>query len=334
MDTTTLKTALLGLLIAGATPAALAGPPPGFEQEIAGFIQRMADKHGFETSHLREMITPGRYRQGIVDAISRPSEAKPWHQYRPIFVTDSRTRQGVEFWNENQTLLSEAEARYGVPAEIIVAIIGVESRYGRHTGSYPVLDALTTLGFGYPRRGKFFQGELEAFLLLCQEEGLDPAQAQGSYAGALGQAQFIPSSYRAYAIDFDRDGKRDLWHNNADVIGSVAAYFKDHGWRPGEPVTHRLEGGGKAHHRFSKAGMKPSLTLSELREAGIELTTDLPGDTLASLVRLKLDRGEEYWLGLHNFYVITRYNHSNHYAMAVYQLSRAIRQARAEADPS
>ena len=322
-----IKAALLTALIAFPTITA-AGVPSGFETGIDRFIERMHKKYGFEKNKLKQQITPKRYRQSIINAITRPAEAKPWYKYRPIFVTESRTTQGVEFWEQNETLLKQAEAEYGVPAEIIVAIIGVETRYGRHTGKFPVLDALTTLGFGYPKRGKFFQRELEEYLLLCREEGISPEQAKGSYAGALGKPQFIPSSYRAYSVDFDGDGKRDLWNNNADVIGSVAAYFKDHGWKPGKAITQRVNGANSAHRHYVKAGMKPSITIDELKAAGIDAAPSLPGEALSSLIKLKQRHGSEYWLGLHNFYVITRYNHSNLYAMAVYQLSQKILEKR------
>jgi len=304
--------------------AARAGVPPGFNAGVERFIDRISSQHAFDKTRLQQLINQRRYRQRIIDTITRPAEAKPWHRYRPIFVTDSRITQGVRFWKENEAILSKAEAHYGVPAEIIVAIIGVETRYGRHTGGFPVLDALTTLGFGYPKRGKFFRRQLEEFLLLCREEGISPTDARGSYAGAMGKPQFMPSSYRSYAVDFDQDGRRDLWNSNADAIGSVAAYLKAHGWRPGEPITSPARGVNKAHSRFVKAGIKPSITLGELRAAGITPGDELPNGRLSSLIKLELRQGHEYWLGLHNFYVITRYNHSNLYAMAVYQLSQGI----------
>lgn len=329
MITNKLKSSILTFSLMAILPSALlAGIPAGFETEVERFINRISGKHGFDQKELNRLINQKRYRQRIIDVISRPAEAKPWHQYRPIFVTDSRAAQGVEFWRENEEILKKAEEHYGVPAEIIVAIIGVETRYGRHTGGYPVLDALTTLGFGYPKRGKFFQRELEEFLLLCREEGISPADAKGSYAGAIGKPQFIPSSYRAYAVDFDKDGRRDLWNSNTDIIGSVAAYFKDHGWKRGEPITHTAAGASKAHSHYVKAGMKPSITIKELKAAGIKADANLSSKQLSSLIKLKQKKGHEYWLGLHNFYVITRYNHSNLYAMAVYQLSQKILEQR------
>ena len=206
-----------------------AAEPASYQLGKADFIAEMQANHGFDREQLQLLMDKATYRQAIIDAISRPAEGKSWREYRPIFVTESRSRQGVEFWDANADLLARAEAEYGVPPEIIVAIIGVETRYGQHLGSYPVLDSLSTLAFGYPKRGKFFRGELTEFMLLSREETIDMTSAMGSYAGALGMPQFIPSSYRAYAVDFDADGRRDLWQSSADVIGSVASYFKRHG---------------------------------------------------------------------------------------------------------
>jgi len=320
-----LRTALLLLLLLLALPAA-AGKPADFDHKREAFVTEMAQKHGFDPARLQRLMQGARYRQSIIDAITRPAEGKAWHQYRPIFVTDARAREGADFWRRNEALLQQAEAKYGVPPEIVTAIIGVETRYGRHSGKYPVLDALSTLAFGYPKRGDFFRRELEQFLLLSRKERVAAESALGSYAGALGMPQFIPSSYRAYAVDFDGDGKRDLWHSTADVIGSVAAYFKRHGWRAGEPITIRANGAGKADKSLLEQGMKPKLSIARLKQAGIRPQQPLPDDTLASLIRLEGKGGDEYWLGLNNFYVITRYNHSNLYAMAVYQLSRKIMQ--------
>ncbi len=307
--------------------------PAAFDKGIHVFVSEMTEKHGFDAKKLGALMSKAHYRQSIIDAISRPAEAKPWHQYRPIFVTDARARGGLTFWDANEELLQRAEQEYGVPPEIIVAIIGVETRYGQYTGKYPLLDALATLAFGYPKRGAFFRQQLEEALLLMREEAVDPVHFKGSYAGAMGKPQFIPSSYRAYAVDFDGDGRRDLLNNNADVIGSVANYFRRNGWRQGEPITSPAQAVGKAHQRYLKAGMKPSLTIGELRTAGITPSLSLAAETLSSLIRLEAATEDEYWLGLHNFYVITRYNHSNLYAMAVYQLSRrilALRTARKE----
>lgn len=291
---------------------------------IDDFIDELVSKHGFDRKEIGRTLRKAKLRQPILDAISRPAEAKPWWQYRKIFLTDKRIQGGVEFWRQNEKDLKRAEEVYGVPPEIITAIIGVETFYGRHTGTYPVLDALYTLGFHYPKRASFFRKQLGEFLLLTREEKMNPLKPMGSYAGAMGKPQFIPSSYRHYAIDFDGDGKRDIWHNNTDVIGSVANYFAVHNWQPGQPVATLAKEVSESHTDFIKAGMKPSLKLSKLEESGVNFDKSLDKDELASLIEFDLEEGKEHWLGLNNFYVITRYNHSNLYAMAVYQLSQEI----------
>lgn len=300
--------------------------PSNFDSQILGFVKDMSEKHDYTYSELKEIMLQANYQRKIIDAISRPAETLPWYKYRAIFLTSERAREGTEFWHANADLLRLAEEMYGVPPEIIVAIIGVETRYGRHDGGYLVLDALSTLAFGYPKRSSFFRKELEEFLLLIREEEINPLTVKGSYAGAMGKPQFIPSSYRTYAVDFDEDGKRDLMNNNSDVIGSVAAYFKRHGWVKGKPITTRAKGVNKRHKHFIKAGMKPGIRIDQLRQSGLEFDLSLPADAISSLIHLEGDADDEYWLGLENFYTITRYNHSNLYAMAVYQLSREILQ--------
>lgn len=308
--------------------------------QVRAFIDEMVKKHDFDEGELTELLREAHFRQDIIDAISRPAEAKPWFEYRPIFVTDSRARDGIAFWEANEQSLRRAEERYGVPPEIIVAIIGVETRYGAHMGRYRVLDALSTLAFGYPKRSRFFRKELEEFLVMTREEDIKPTDLVGSYAGALGKPQFIPSSFRAYAVDFDNDGTRNLWDSNADAIGSVASYFVRHGWKPGQRVTTEVRGAQASHQKFVDAGMKPSIRLKTLYASGITASGINKGakqepDALASLIKLETENSHEYWLGFNNFYVITRYNHSNLYAMAVFQLSQeilALKNAR-EVDP-
>jgi membrane-bound lytic murein transglycosylase B len=289
------------------------------------FAAEMEAKHGFDRKELTALLKQTEFRDDIIKAITRPAEAKPWYKYRPIFLKPDRIKGGVKFWQENEPLLKKIEAEYGVPPEIIVAIIGVETRYGEYTGRYRILDSLTTLAFGYPKRSSFFRSELEQFLLLTREEKVDPTQTMGSYAGAMGKPQFIASSYRSYAVDYDGDGHRDLWNNNADVIASVANYFKRHGWRPGEPITMEVKSGSNPE-KFVKAGMKPSIKVADLLASGVTPKGSANADpaALASLIELDAGGHNEYWLGLHNFYVITRYNHSNLYAMAAYQLSQEI----------
>jgi membrane-bound lytic murein transglycosylase B len=299
------------------------------EKEKQDFILEMSQKHGFDQQSLTKTLDQAKVKQSILDAISRPAEKTlTWSQYRNIFIKPKRIEGGVQFWKENEADLNKAYQQYGVPPEIITAIIGVETLYGKHTGGYRVLDALATLGFHYPPRSKFFRKELLQFLLLTREEKVDPTEPTGSYAGAMGKPQFIPSSYRHYAIDFDNDGKRDIWNNNTDVIGSVASYFSRHGWRKGQPVTVAASNVGTNHDDMVKAGMKPSIPVERMREAGIDIDEQIRPGQLSSLIELVVTDGKEYWAGLHNFYVITRYNHSNMYAMAVYQLSQEILKAR------
>lgn len=308
----------------------------GFTQqqhdEIDEFIENMVSEHNFSQKDLKQLFTKVAHQPSIIEAITRPAESKPWFKYRPIFVTEQRIKGGVAFWDENSALLARAEEEYGVPAHIIIAIIGVETFYGRNKGGYRVIDALSTLGFDYPPRGAFFRGQLEQFLLMAREEKRDPLDFLGSYAGAMGMPQFIPGSFRSYAVDFDDDGHRDLWDNRADIIGSVANYFSRHRWHTGEPIASRATLKGSAPQALLEKGLKPSASLSELKAAGIGPHATLDDDSEVSL--LALDSGpqeQEYWVTLHNFYVITRYNRSPLYAMAVYQLSEAIRTSRAAA---
>ncbi len=302
------------------------------QHELDGFIDRMVSEHDFSRQELKQLFAQVTHQPGIIEAITRPAESKPWYQYRPIFVTEQRINGGVKFWQENSRLLARAEAEYGVPTHIIVAIIGVETYYGRHKGGYRVIDALSTLGFDYPPRGQFFRGQLEQLLLMAREEKRDPLGFLGSYAGAMGMPQFIPSSFRSYAVDFDGDGQRDLWDNHADIIGSVANYFSRHHWRYGEAVASRATVKGSAPQELLEKGLNPTIPFADIKAAGI--APQHPLDDRAEAALLALDSGpqqQEYWVTLHNFYVITRYNRSPLYAMAVYQLSEAIRTSRAAA---
>jgi membrane-bound lytic murein transglycosylase B len=260
----------------------------------------------------------------VVKAIAAPSTAKPWHEFRSIFLTPARISGGLEFWQQHADLLGRARDVYGVPEEIIVSIIGVETLYGRRLGSFRVIDALYTLGFEMTERATFFRGEMEQFLLLARENALDPLGIKGSFAGAMGMPQFIPTSYRRFAVDFDGDGKINLWDSAADVIGSVANYLRHFGWVWGQPVTVPARIGGTQVKELLDAGLKPQLTLQELLPKGVEAIEELPFDLQAGLFTLDIEQGQEYWLALNNFYVITRYNRSKNYAMAVYQLAKAI----------
>ncbi|HEY9198348.1 MAG TPA: lytic murein transglycosylase B [Gammaproteobacteria bacterium] len=338
---------LLGALLGGcatapnAAPTAAAGPDTpksaaattGYAAHPAAaqFIDTMATQHGLPRAEVTALLARAQRQQSILDAISRPAEAKPWRDYRPIFLTRARIDGGVQFWNTNAQILADAERHFGVDARVIVAIVGVETRYGGNTGKYRVLDALCTLGFDYPKRAEFFRKELEQFLLLTREEHVDALSVQGSYAGAMGQGQFIPSSYRAYAVDFDGDGKRDLWNSERDVLGSVANYFKVHGWQQGAPVVARARVSGSAYKALLEKGLKPHMPAGELARHGVSTDTPIAADTPVALVELDGADGLEQWVVFNNFYVITRYNRSPLYAMAVHQLSNEIAAARASA---
>jgi membrane-bound lytic murein transglycosylase B len=309
---------------------------PTTRAEFKVFAAEMEQKHQIPASEVEALLAGTEYRDDIIAAITRPAEAKPWYEYRPIFLKPDRIEGGVAFWQQNEALLESVSREYGIPPQIIVAIIGVETRYGKFTGRYRILDSLTTLAFGYPKRADFFRGELEQFLLLSREESIDPLSAKGSYAGAMGKPQFISSSYRRYAVDQDGDGRRDLWQSNADIIASVANYFKTHGWRPGEPITLQAKRNGQTDlSPYVNAGMKPSIKLEELLRQGLRPLNamNMPDpEILTSLIKLDAGEHDEYWFGLHNFYVITRYNNSNLYAMAAYQLSQEILAAKQAAE--
>jgi membrane-bound lytic murein transglycosylase B len=300
--------------------------------ESRDFIKEMSKKHKFRQKDLEKLFAHVKHQPGIIEAISRPAESKPWYQYRPIFVTADRIREGVKFWNSHAKQLAQAEKKYGVPPQIIVAIVGVETRFGRHSGNYRVIDALSTLAFDYPPRAAFFRQELTSFLLMSREEKRDPLQFTGSYAGAMGMPQFMPSSFLSYAVDFDKDGNRDLWDNTGDVIGSVANYFSRHHWKRGEPIASRAKLNGKPPQKLIDKGYQPSLPFNKLKTLGVKSLTNYTKDSEVALLALESSPGQmQYWVTLHNFYVITRYNHSPLYAMAVYQLGEAIRTTRAAA---
>lgn len=300
-------------------------------EKVAEFVAEMTRDYGFAGEQVVELLKQAERKQVILDAISRPAErVKPWKEYRPIFITDSRIAQGVDFWRQNEAALSRAEAEYGVPAEVIVAIIGVETFYGRNTGNYRVIDALATLGFDYPPRQPFFRQQLREFLMLAREEQVDPLTLKGSYAGAMGLPQFMPSSFRAYAVDFDDDGHIDIWKNPVDAIGSAANYFKQHGWTAGEPVVARAATSGDAYEQGLTVGLEPVMNAAQLRDLGWQSEAQIADDTAVTAFRLEGAEGDEFWLGLPNFYVITRYNRSVMYAMAVHQLSGELAQARGE----
>jgi len=309
----------LALLIslAGTVPAAA---HPGAD----AFARNLAQDGGIDIEYIRSVIENAEYQQSIIDAITRPAEAKPWHEYRKIFIRETRIDGGVEFWRANRSLIERVAAEFGVPAQFVLAIVGVETNYGLNTGSYRVLDALVTLGFYYPRRGEFFSRELAEYFNLSREENLPLERVKGSYAGAMGLGQFIPSSYRAYAVDFDDSGSRDLWRSLPDALASVANYLKVHGWNENLPVVLPVSEVPDGLDEDFKP--KPRHALSDLRAMGIAFDdAGLAADTPATLIELESEHGAEYWIGLNNFYVLTRYNRSPLYAMAVAQLADELR---------
>lgn len=318
----------LGLVCALRGGPALAGDYADSPQ-VGEFIAEMTRNYGFAGEQLLSLFREVQRKQPILDAISRPAErAKLWKEYRPIFITEARVARGVDFWRQHEAALARAEREYGVPAQVIVAIIGVETFYGRNTGNYRVIDALSTLGFDYPPRAPFFLKELREFLLMTREEQVDPLTLTGSYAGAMGLPQFMPSSFRAYAVDFDGDGHIDIWKNPTDAIGSVASYFKRHGWIAGGPVASRAEITGPEAEQGLSAGLDPVMSVGELRSLGWKARNRLDDGLPVTAFRLEGTDGDEYWMGLPNFHTITRYNRSVMYAMAVYQLSDLLLQAR------
>ncbi|WP_339461214.1 lytic murein transglycosylase B [Pseudomonas sp. EA_105y_Pfl2_R69] len=319
------------LVLAGAlglTQPALAGDYQESPQ-LAEFVAEMTRDYGFAGEQLTGLFADVERKQAIIDAISRPAEkVKPWKDYRPIFITDARINKGVEFWKQHEATLARAEAEYGVAPQVIVAIIGVETSYGGNTGSYRVMDALSTLAFDYPPRAPFFRKELREFLMLAREEQVDPLGLKGSYAGAMGLPQFMPSSFRAYAVDFDNDGHINIWTNPVDAIGSVASYFKRHGWQPGQPVVSAASVEGAQAEQGLTVGLDPVKNAAELRDLGWTSADPLSDELPVTAFRLEGAEGDEYWLGLPNFFVITRYNRSVMYAMAVNQLAELMVDAR------
>lgn len=299
------------------------------------FIDRMVNKHGFDRQQLQEILSQAKRLDSVLrlmDNQAPTTSVKPpsgpngaWLRYRKKFITPDNVQNGVVFWNQYEDALNRAWQVYGVPSEIIVGIIGVETRWGRVMGKTRILDALATLSFNYPRRAEYFSGELETFLLMARDEQDDPLNLKGSFAGAMGYGQFMPSSYKQYAVDFSGDGHINLW-DPVDAIGSVANYFKAHGWVKGDQVAVMANGQAPGLPN----GFKTRYSISQLAAAGLTPQQPLGNHQQASLLRLDVGTGYQYWYGLPNFYTITRYNHSTHYAMAVWQLGQAVALARVQ----
>lgn len=314
------------LAVAGTTAAVAQVDRAAVDDARATFVERMVDKHGFERDAVTDMLSTATIDQRVLDAISRPAErVVPWYDYRKIFLNDGRIAAGAAFWREHAATIAATSERHEVDAAMIVAIVGIESLFGERMGSYRVLDSLSTLAFAYPRRATFFSGELESFLLMVREEGPETLDALGSYAGAMGAGQFIPSSYRAYAVDANGDGHRNLWTDFEDVLASVANYFSEHGWRAGAPIAVRATRTPGFDGPEPVNGLDLDSTVGELAALGYVFETSLPADAPARVLSFEQTAdSSEYWIAFHNFYVITRYNRSEKYALAAYELSRAI----------
>tara|TARA_Y100001936_G_scaffold247419_1_gene293175 strand:+ start:436 stop:1356 length:921 start_codon:yes stop_codon:yes gene_type:complete len=296
--------------------------------EIKTFINKMVKKHGFNKDSLNKIFNKIKIKHNIIKTISRPSTSKQWYEYHPTFVNKNRISKGVTFWEDNAKTLERAKKEFGVPEEIITALIGVETYYGKQKGRHLVLDALVTLAFNYSKRANFFRDELEQYLLLTREQDSDIFTTKGSYAGAIGIPQFMPSSYRNYAVDFDNDGKIDLLESTADSIGSIANYLSAHGWEIDGPTISKAEINNSGRHESLKMKRMPLYTVKKLREFGITTSRDILDNRKATLIKLNNKDYTESWLGFNNFYVITRYNHSTYYAMSVLFLSEKIRALR------
>jgi len=322
------SSAVRGILVFVSLACSFAAAPQTVNEAArAAFVDKMVGQHGFDRAALSKLLDGVVIDKTILDTMARPAErVVPWNEYRNIFLTEERIAAGARFWAEHAGALEQISGRYGVAPEMIVAIVGVETYFGTRMGRYRVLDALATLAFAYPPRATFFTSELESFLLLTREEKVDATAALGSYAGAMGAGQFIPSSYRAYAVDGDADGKRDLWTNWNDVFGSVANYFAKHGWRAGEPVIERAAKADSFSGPEPRNSLELDGTVRSVAAQGYVFTTTLPPEAPAAAFSFEAEGGgSEYWVGYHNFHVVTRYNRSTKHALAAHQLSQAIR---------
>jgi membrane-bound lytic murein transglycosylase B len=312
------------LAVAGADTAAAFDT---HRPEVKLFIAQMADQYGFKKRQLKKWIGAAQSQPAIVEAMERPAEkAKLWYEYRPIFVSDRRIREGTEFWLAHRQQLDRASVRSGVAPEYLAAILGVETYYGRLTGNYRVLDALTTLAFDYPPREKFFRDELEQYFLLARDLNVDPLTLKGSYAGAMGAPQFMPSNYRRFAVDADANGRIDLWSNWSDVCASVGNYLKEHGWNPGDPVLSEATVDPDKAVQLDGRKLALDETVGSLKAKGVNFETSMPDEAPAMLIAVDEADAVHWRVGYNNFYAITRYNHSALYAMAVYDLANAVKQ--------
>ena len=293
---------------------------------LQAFANQMAKEHQFDSEEVLTTLQSLQVDKNIIAKMTRPAESLPWHRYRPIWMKDKRISGGVDFYRKHKTILEKAEKQYGVDKILIVAIIGIESFYGSHQGTYPVLDALYTLGFHYPKRSAFFKSELEQYFLLARQQKWKLPDIKGSYAGAMGMGQFISSSYRSYGVDFNQDGKVDLFNSPVDMIGSVANYFKKHGWKKDEFVGKKINLNNQQAKQWVQKELQLSRHLSELEKLGIVADEIKDKDTRIAIFAFRQKNSDEHWLVANNFYSITRYNHNAMYALAALQLSDAIKE--------
>jgi membrane-bound lytic murein transglycosylase B len=312
---------------------AWAAAPPAYprREEVKQFIGEMVKKHGFTRKDLNRVFGKAQFQPAIIKAMEQPAETAlaSWQAYRAIFINPQRVEAGVQFWNRNAEPLKRAAAEFGVPEEIIVGIIGVETTYGRNIGTYRVIDALVTLAFDYPKRAQFFRGELENYLMLSREAGIDPLRVKGSYAGAIGIPQFMPGSYRRFAVDYDGDGTSNLATSPADAIGSIGNFLKAHGWARGEPVAFSAEVSGEGWRKLVEGGITPASRAADLPGFGVKLAVFLQPDTRCALIELETPgQPSDFRVTLQNFFVLTRYNRSNLYAAAVLDLATELARAR------
>lgn len=327
-----IHSALLALFSLINTPA-LAGSYADHPQ-AAKFIESVSQKHGLDAAFVRSILAQAEMQPGVIKAILPPADpkVKSWKNYRARFVDDLRIKKGLEFWREHGSTIAAASEKYGVPEEVIVAIIGVETIYGRVTGSFQTVSALATLAFDYPPRSPLFTTELEELFLLSRDQGLSPLAYNGSFAGAIGLPQFMPSSYRRFAVDFDGNGKIDLLNSPADAIGSVANFLHEHGWETGGLVAIKVRSAKDKLQPLADAGIDPVLSVEEVSRYEIKPESGVPAGAKFAVIDLVTpDRPTEYWLGFQNFYTITRYNRSSFYAMSVFHLAQTLKQVRSKA---
>jgi len=315
--------ALVGLLLAPHAQALDVS-----RADVQDYVNDLVKHQGLDADYVLAMLESTETQQSILDAMARPAErTKPWREYRAIFMTPERIQAGVEFWKENEARLKTVSEKTGVPPEMLAGIVGVETFFGQRTGKFRILDSLSTLAFDYPPRSRFFRSELTQLFLLARDDNIEIDKALGSYAGAMGVPQFIPSSYRNFAVDGDGDGRRDLFGNWDDVLASVANYFVVHKWRPAEPVVTRGTLVRPVDQKPEDNKLSADMTVATLSAKGVRFSTDLDLSAPAGLMALDGDDGTEYWVAFHNFYVITRYNRSVMYALAAYQLGQAVGEA-------